>query len=265
MKVNCHACGKSIDCPRRRCARAKHVFCGRPCYFGWSRGPNSPAFTIGNQDRKCRQCGVAFQVPPWRLTLGAGAGSYCSKKCNAIAHSGSRSPHYISDLPVEVCGECGTNFRLRNRTCIGKRNYCSRECANAAHGKRMKGAANPHYSHGHGAEDYPAEFRKVAPSIRKRDGYSCRLCGKNRAQMRWVPDVHHIDYDKMNNDPMNLVSLCRECHGQAHGSKERRQHVQRLLLSLLSKSPLPIGSSMSKLLKTTTISQANGSSIIAAL
>lgn len=43
--------------------------------------------------------------------------------------------------------------------------------------------------------------------IRERDGYTCRYCGG------FGNCVHHIDYDKNNNDPLNLVTLCASCHG----------------------------------------------------
>ena len=35
-------------------------------------------------------------------------------------------------------------------------------------------------------------------------------------------DVHHIDYDKTNCDPNNLVSLCDSCHAKTgFGNRER--------------------------------------------
>ena len=28
--------------------------------------------------------------------------------------------------------------------------------------------------------------------------------------------VHHVDYNKKNNDPANLISLCKACHAQTN-------------------------------------------------
>ena len=33
-------------------------------------------------------------------------------------------------------------------------------------------------------------------------------------------DVHHIDYDKKNNDPKNLISLCRKCHMKTNKNRK---------------------------------------------
>lgn len=55
--------------------------------------------------------------------------------------------------------------------------------------------------------------------VRARDGYICQMpgCGK-RAGLNAA--VHHIDYDKKNNAPENLVTLCLRCHGQTNWNRE---------------------------------------------
>jgi len=47
-------------------------------------------------------------------------------------------------------------------------------------------------------------------SIRERDKYICQLCKEKQGDISL--DVHHIDYNKKNNNPNNLISLCRSCH-----------------------------------------------------
>ena len=32
--------------------------------------------------------------------------------------------------------------------------------------------------------------------------------------------IHHIDYNKMNNDESNLITLCKVCHGKTNGHRE---------------------------------------------
>lgn len=51
-------------------------------------------------------------------------------------------------------------------------------------------------------------------SIRERDHYICQLCGK------YGYVIHHIDYDKKNCDPKNLVTLCRGCHTKTNYNRE---------------------------------------------
>ena len=54
--------------------------------------------------------------------------------------------------------------------------------------------------------------RTLRRSIRERDNYTCRICGRQDDAM----DVHHIDYDKDNCDPNNLITLCRACHSKTN-------------------------------------------------
>ncbi|MCK4522396.1 MAG: HNH endonuclease [Nanoarchaeota archaeon] len=60
-------------------------------------------------------------------------------------------------------------------------------------------------------------------SIRQRDEYVCQECGLHQDELKgWMKrlDVHHIDYDKENCDPKNLISLCRRCHNKTNLNRE---------------------------------------------
>jgi 5-methylcytosine-specific restriction endonuclease McrA len=70
-------------------------------------------------------------------------------------------------------------------------------------------------------EDWIETLRR---SIRERDDYICRMC--NKTQIEELEDlerklaVHHIDYNKNNNDPKNLISLCNNCHRKTNNNRE---------------------------------------------
>jgi len=75
---------------------------------------------------------------------------------------------------------------------------------------------------------HPEEFRKMQPIIREWD-IVCQVCGRTLEESLelWGEklSVHHIDYDPNNNDPDNLVSLCRNCHGKTtSGDREYWQN-----------------------------------------
>lgn len=73
------------------------------------------------------------------------------------------------------------------------------------------GERNANYVHGMARFPYPADFSLMLKrQIRKRDNYACQICGMVENGYRLHP--HHIDYDKNNNDPKNLICLCRTCH-----------------------------------------------------
>ena len=55
------------------------------------------------------------------------------------------------------------------------------------------------------------QIRKV---ILDRDNYMCRICAADAAEEKL--DVHHVDWDRTNNKPRNLVTLCQPCHQAIH-------------------------------------------------
>lgn len=59
----------------------------------------------------------------------------------------------------------------------------------------------------------------LAQNIRKRDNYTCQLCGTKKGVM----EVHHIRYIRGKRawevDPEHLVTLCNTCHTQLHAEQ----------------------------------------------
>lgn len=66
-------------------------------------------------------------------------------------------------------------------------------------------------------DGYPLSFVDIQESIRDRDGRCCVECNKSEEENGQKMSVHHIDEDRENSDPNNLVSLCRACHAKLHG------------------------------------------------
>lgn len=57
--------------------------------------------------------------------------------------------------------------------------------------------------------------------IRERDNYTCRGCGVLQGNRAF--DVHHIDGNKKNCNPNNLVTLCRKCHSIATTTEKLKE------------------------------------------
>lgn len=68
--------------------------------------------------------------------------------------------------------------------------------------------------------DYPPEFYAVRDDVLDRDGH-CVICGSEDDL-----HVHHVDRDKSNNDPSNLVTLCQRDHMRVHYSGELLLEIQ---------------------------------------
>ena len=82
--------------------------------------------------------------------------------------------------------------------------------------KALLGENNPAWLGGKSFEEYGIEFTdSLKQNILERDGWKCVECGAGIRQAQLV--VHHKDVDKKNNNPTNLQTLCKSCHGGLHG------------------------------------------------
>lgn len=70
-------------------------------------------------------------------------------------------------------------------------------------------------------ERYPVGWsRFYKDTIRDRDGNACQMCGV-KEEGGVGHNVHHIDYDKSNLSPDNLISLCKTCHGITNFNRDQ--------------------------------------------
>lgn len=83
--------------------------------------------------------------------------------------------------------------------------------------KGIKSENHPLWMGGISKLPYGFEFdNKLKLKIRARDKFTCQECGYTEEQLGYVLPVHHIDYDKNNNEEINLICLCRSCHTQTN-------------------------------------------------
>jgi hypothetical protein len=78
---------------------------------------------------------------------------------------------------------------------------------------RISGENNPNWAGGASFKPYGREFNDdLKDLIRKRD-VNCVKCGVTEQEVgREHLQVHHVDFDKKNCRPKNLVLLCDKCH-----------------------------------------------------
>lgn len=100
---------------------------------------------------------------------------------------------------------------------IRTRSEASRGERNPMYG--IIGKKCPSWIDGRAYELYPREFsNELKEKIRKRDNYQCQICGKGENGK--AHDVHHKDYNKKNNKPENLITLCHSCHTKTNKYRE---------------------------------------------
>lgn len=72
---------------------------------------------------------------------------------------------------------------------------------------------NPNWKGGLSFQPYGLEFdNKLREKVRQRDNFKCQFCFKHENEFNRKLSIHHIDYNKQNNDSNNLISLCVGCH-----------------------------------------------------
>jgi 5-methylcytosine-specific restriction endonuclease McrA len=86
-------------------------------------------------------------------------------------------------------------------------------------GERLKGEKNWNWKGGISFEPYSIDWTNtLKKSIRERDKYRCQLCGESQGDIAF--HVHHIDYNKKNCSPNNLITLCGKCHSKTMHNRE---------------------------------------------
>jgi len=227
--VECLNCGKRFKISEARYKEKRGMYCSRKCV---SEAKSVMAvclvckkkFKIGKTSydkgegkycsrecrkkrirRKCLNCGKEFETTVRRYNNGRG--KYCSRRCYNEDH------HIIKRCPI-----CNEEFKVfKAEYTIGKGVYCSMKCR----GIGEEGSRNIMWQGGKSFEPYSIEWtNKLKREIRKRDNYTCQMCGViwNKKGKEFA--VHHIDYDKKNCDKENLITLCHNCHSKTNANRE---------------------------------------------
>ena len=94
----------------------------------------------------------------------------------------------------------------------------------------LKGEKGPGWLGGKSFEPYDVGFNKqLKEQIRQRDNHRCQQCFRHQDELfkntkagirQYKLYIHHIDYNKQNNNPNNLISLCLNCHTQTNFKRD---------------------------------------------
>lgn len=178
---------------------------------------SSFVFKYRKQQSLCTRCG---RIPRRHKNM-------CQKCSDNMAQRKGLTLVVDSD---KACPNCNKIFKVKYE--IRKvQKFCSTSCRSSYHNK---GKNNPMYVHGEAKRKYPIEFYKIRDYILNRDGYSCKKCGIADQELY---DVHHIDFNKFNNNENNLITLCKQCHSKCHGTllnrKESKKYYTNFMIEYL--------------------------------
>lgn len=139
------------------------------------------------------------------------------KRTSREAHAHGKRCKPITNLPPSpppFC-RCGCNqpvFWCKSR----KRWYIY-----APSHYHQQGAMNPAWKGGMSQRDYPWDWRYISRHIRKRNNYTCQVCGLRFPKFSKSLHVHHIDGDKSNCADDNLACVCVLCHPTGSAKETR--------------------------------------------
>jgi len=139
---------------------------------------------------KCKKCGKEIYRARWQLKRKND--NYCSKECSIV-----------SCLNTGIPWNKGGTFSEESRKKMSETH------------KKMTGEKSNNWMGGISFEPYSVDWTETLKrAIRERDKYICQLCSS------YGKAVHHIDYDKKNCNPDNLITLCRKCHSKTNFNRK---------------------------------------------
>lgn len=215
-------------------------YCSKQCYYESKKGVILKDPKRDENKRICLHCGDIFYVEkPSRPNR------YCSTKCYHVNRKGKPQPQLHTPEAREKNRQrkIGKRHSEEHKEKLSKalkgrvfteqhRQNLSVANANRDLSIYKRGEEHHWYKDGKSQQTHPPEFsvhiRKV---VRDRDLHMCRVCRKSLIGREGV--VHHVDGDKHNNDEVNLILVCRKCHGETHNKRNSKNPIINALKSVL--------------------------------
>jgi len=183
----------------------------------------------------CPICKKEFYVKPSKKDKA----KYCSEKCYGKSRKGKQiqlGKHWkVKDTSKMGGGNRGKHLSKDHRDKIGKGNKGKKIPEEMKEKLRQyKGSLASGWIDGRASLDnhYSIDWtRTLRRSIRERDHYTCQLCGAQQEDRAF--SVHHIDYDKQNCNPDNLITLCEICHSKTNYKRDYWKEFFTLLTNYM--------------------------------
>jgi len=154
-----------------------------------------------------------------------------------LNQEGKNNPNYKENAlyrQKNYCIDCNTlitPYGKRCKSCNNSyqfwKNYQKRKeiCLRALKTIENCGEKNPSWIDGRSYLPYSPGFtKKLKKEIKKRDNYQCQNCNMTEEEhliiLGFGLSIHHIDYDKKNNDKTNLITTCTWCNLRANYNRD---------------------------------------------
>lgn len=224
VKFICKQCGKDFEASKSR----NRLFCSKKCYVESTIGDTSRGFQKGHKTNVGR-----IVSEETRQKIGKAHKGYKPTKETLAKISEAQKGRLAwnrgltnADPRVAKYSEAKKNGRVKNCVVCNKEFYvsknlervkfCSPDCYWKDRVGKYTGENSGAWRGGISFEPYSLDWKcSLKKAIRERDNYICKVCGKEQ-----VTIVHHINYDKKNCNPDNLITLCSPCHSRTNSNRE---------------------------------------------
>lgn len=162
----------------------------------------------------CKICHKEFYAKPnW---LKAGFGKYCSNNCKK---EGQKNGKLVDCF---ICGKSIYRSGKGLRSSKSKKYFCDKSCQTIWRNKIL--FIGPNHANWKGGR--PSEtYRNILRRSNKEE--TCSLC---RTTDKRLLVTHHLDRNRGNNNPHNLIWLCHNCHFLVHHHSDEREKLMETLV-----------------------------------
>lgn len=186
--IKCEYCGKEFECQTFRIKKHKHLFCSKKCEGEWKKSQTE-------NNCICEYCGKKFHRKESHIKKYIK--SYCSVKCAN------------EDKRKRYTGEGNHQYGLKGQL---NASWKSDEKISFYGYKLIRQLEHPFKN----SDDFVFEHRLVAEKYLLNDINSIEIDGQKYLNPNFV--VHHIDFNRLNNDVSNLSVMKRDEHSKMHQS-----------------------------------------------
>lgn len=189
----CPICGKSFETIKS----INSTYCSRSC-----------AGKSLEKENTCDRCGKIL-LNKWS--------KYCPECLKIVRHD-----NFYKRIHT-ICAQCGNDLEVIPSVFNkNEHNFCNVECMSKYYSEHYSGKNSPTWKGG--KKHYQGHWLKQRDLARKRDNYTCQLCGVTEDEWHKEMDVHHIKNYRLfenkedANNLENLVCLCNKCHSFVHSN-----------------------------------------------
>ena len=168
--------------------------------------------------RGCQICGIELQATKRRLVFADVIRSFENEWYVVLSDTYTNVDQKL-DLLCNNGHKCSISYHN------WKAGWRCIECRGERYSTMFSGEGNPSWKGGISCDPYCDAWadKEYKESIKERDGYRCQnpYCSCNGG----IEDlcIHHINFNKKNCNPNNLITVCRSCNSFAN--KDRDWHI----------------------------------------